>query len=162
MNIRNLRLVNLANLIHRRNYHSLSQSTVAKLLSMEVLESLLSNISEAIPTSKCSGLSSFNSCICEFNAYKQNWDPVLGRRCSFITEEKNENGECAVVLVNEDEVVRHIPLCLSKIISMFLKLAGSYMEVELTGKFTNRGAGYRLEIPCKYHASGREKVVAWV
>ena len=45
---------------------------------------------------------------------------------------------------------------------MFLKLAGSYMEVELTGKFTNRGAGYRLEIPCKYHASGREIVVAWV
>ena len=47
---------------------------------MEVLELLLSNILEAIPITKCNGLFSFNSYIPGFHAYKQNWDPVLGRR----------------------------------------------------------------------------------
>ena len=31
----------------------------------------------------------------------------------------------------------------------------------MTGKYVNRGAGYRLEIPYKYHVSGQEKAVAW-
>ena len=45
---------------------------------------------------------------------------------------------------------------------MFLKLAGSHIEVEVTGKYVNRGAGYGLQIPCKYHVNGQEKAVAWV
>ena len=36
------------------------------------------------------------------------------------------------------------------------------MEIEVTGKYANRGAGYRLETPCKYHICGQEKAVAWV
>ena len=44
--------------------------------------------------------------------------------------------------------------------SMFLKLTGSHMEIEATGKYVNREAGYGLEIPCKYHVSGQEKAVA--
>ena len=102
---------------------------------MKVLELLLSNISEAISISKCSGLFSFNSYIRGFHAYKQNWDPVLGRRYSCTTEEKKEHDEYAVAVVNDDEVVGHIPLSLSKIMSMFLKLTGSHMEVEVTGKY---------------------------
>ena len=35
------------------------------------------------------------------------------------------------------------------------------MEIEATGKYVNREAGYGLEIPCKYHVSGQEKAVAW-
>ena len=53
---------------------------------MEVLELILSNISEAVPISKCRGLFPFNSYIRGFHAYKQSWDPVLGRRYSYITE----------------------------------------------------------------------------
>ena len=30
------------------------------------------------------------------------------------------------------------------------------MEVEVAGEYVNRGAGYGLEIPCKYHVSGQE------
>ena len=105
-----MRFVNLTNLLHLRNYHFHSHSTVTKLASMEVLELLLSNISEAIPISKCSGLFSFNSYICGIHAYKQNWDPSLGRRYSCTTEEKNEHDEYAVAVVNDDEVVGHIPL----------------------------------------------------
>ena len=43
--------------------------------------------------------------------------------------------------------------------SLFLKLTGSHMEVQVTGKYVNRGAGYGLEILCKYHVSGQEKAV---
>ena len=38
-------------------------------------------------------------------------------------------------MVNDDAVDGHIPLRLSKIMSMFLKLTGSHMEVEVTGKY---------------------------
>ena len=57
-------------------------------------------------------------------------------------------------MVNDNEVVRHISLRLSKMMSMFLKLTVSHMEV--AGKYVNRGTGYGLEIPCKYHVSGQE------
>ena len=156
MNNWNLRFVNLINLLHLRNYHFHSRNTVTKLAIMEVLQLFLLNISEAIPIAICSGLFSFNSYILGFHAFKQNWHPVLGRRYSCITEEKNEHDEYAVAVVNDDEVVGHIPLRLSKMMSMFLKLTDSHMEVERTGKYVNWGAGYKLEIPCKYHASGRE------
>ena len=157
-----MNIPNLTNLLHLRNYHFHSQNTVTKLAIMEVLELLLSNISEAVPVSKCGGLFSFNSYIRGFHAYKQNWDPVLGRRYSCTTEEKKEHDKYAVAVVNDDEVVGHIPLSLSKIMSMFLKLTGSQMEVEVTGKYVKRGPGCRLEIPCKYHVSGQEKAAAWV
>ena len=113
---------------------------------MEVLELHLSNISEAIPISKCSGFS-FHSYIRGFHSYKQNWDPVLERRYPCTTGEKSEHDEYDIVVVNDDEVVGHFLLRLSKIMSMFLKLTGSHMEVEVTGKYVNRGAGYKLEIP---------------
>ena len=46
----------------------------------------------------------------------------------------NEHDEWAVAVVNDDEVVEHFPFRFSKIMSMFLKLTGSHMEVEVTGK----------------------------
>ena len=46
--------------------------------------------------------------------------------------------------------------------TMFLKLTGSYIEAEVTGKYINRGDGYGLELPCKYHVSGQEKAVTWL
>ena len=36
------------------------------------------------------------------------------------------------------------------------------MEVEMTGKCVKRGAGYGLEIPCKYHVNDQGKAVPWV
>ena len=87
----------------------------------------MSNILETILISKCSGLFSFNSYTRGFHAYKQNWDRVLGRRYTGTTEEKNEHDKYALAEVNDDEVVGHIPLRLSKIMSMFLKLTGSHI-----------------------------------
>ena len=62
----------------------------------------------------------------------------------------------------EDRVVGHIPLAISKRISLFLTLPGSFLETKVTGKRINRGGGIGLEVPCKYCISGQEKAVDWI
>ena len=62
----------------------------------------------------------------------------------------------------EDRVVFHIPLAISKCISLFLTLPESFLETKVTGKRINRGGGYGLEVPCKYRISGQEKTVDWI
>ena len=62
----------------------------------------------------------------------------------------------------EDRVVGHIPLAISKCISLFLTLPGSFLETKVTGKRINRGGGYGLEVPCKYRISEQEKAVDWI
>ena len=52
------------------------------------------------------------------------------------------------------------PLRSSKTVVMFLKLTGSHIKVEVTGKYVNQGAGYGLELPYIYHVSSQEKAVA--
>ena len=128
------------------------------MVRIEFLELLLSSISGTIPVFKCSGLFVFNSCIRGFHAYKHNWDPVLGRWYSCITEKKNVHDDYTVVVVNEDEVVGHISLRMSKILSM----TGSHMEVKVTGKYVNWRAGCGWMLPRKYHVNGQEKFVTWV
>ena len=141
------------------NISQITVTKIVKLISMDILDLLLNNISVEILITKCSGLFTFDSYIRGFHAYKQNWDPVVGRRYPCVVEEKNEHDEYAVAVINDDEVVGHIPLRLSKIMTMFLKLTGSYIEAEVTGKYVNRGAGYGLELPCIYHITGQEKAV---
>ena len=43
---------------------------------------------------------------------------------------------------------------LAPVASAFLKRASNKGLVEVTGNRVNRGAGYGLEIPCKYHFYG--------
>ena len=62
----------------------------------------------------------------------------------------------------EERVVRHIPLAISKCISLFLTLPGSFLETKVTGKRINRGGGYGLEVACKYRISGQEEAVDWI
>ena len=73
-------------------------------------------------------------------------------------EPGNEQDCNAVTVMYEDRVVGHIPLAISKCISLFLTLPGSFLETKVTGKRINRGGGYGLEVPCKYRISGQEKV----
>ena len=47
-----------------------------------------------------------------------------------------------------------IPFNLAPIILAFLKRSCNKGLVEVTGNRVNRGAGYGLEIPCKYHFYG--------
>ena len=62
----------------------------------------------------------------------------------------------------EDRVVDHILLAISKCISLFLTLPGSFLEAKVTGKRINRGGGYGLDVPRKYRISGQEKAVDWI
>ena len=62
----------------------------------------------------------------------------------------------------EGIVVSHIPLAISKCISLFLTLPGSFLETKVTEKRINRGGGYGLEVPRKYRISGQEKPVDWI
>ena len=48
----------------------------------------------------------------------------------------------------------HVPYNLAPIASAFLKRSGNKGMAEVTGSRVNRGAGYGLEIPCKYHFFG--------
>ena len=54
-------------------------------------------------------------------------------------------------------VVDHIPLAISKCISLFLILPGSFLETKVTGKRINPGGGYGLEVPCKHRIAGQKK-----
>ena len=54
-------------------------------------------------------------------------------------------------------IVDHIPLAISKCISLFLTLLGSFLETKVTGKRINRRGGYVLEVPCKYRIAGQKK-----
>ena len=56
----------------------------------------------------------------------------------------------------------HIPLAISKCISLFLTLPGSFLETKVTGKRINGGGGSGLEVTCKYRTSGQEKAVDWI
>ena len=68
----------------------------------------------------------------------------------------------AVTVMYEYIVVGHILLAISKCISLFLILLGSFLETKVTGKRTKPGGGYGLEVPCKYRKSGQEKAVDWI
>ena len=86
----------------------------------------------------------------------------LTKTYSCTREPENEQDCNAVAVMYKDRVVGHIPLAISKCISLFLTLPGSFLETKVTGKRINRGGGYGLEVPCKYRISGQEKAVDWI
>ena len=45
---------------------------------------------------------------------------------------------------------------------MYLSLPRCTLSVEVTGKRINRGAGYGLEIPAKFHIDGPENAIRWI
>ena len=62
----------------------------------------------------------------------------------------------------EDRVVGHIPLAISKCISLYLVLPWSFLETKKTGKRINRGGDYGLEVSCKYHISVQKNAEDWI
>ena len=101
----------------------------------------------------------FDSFIRGYHVYQHIWTPVEGETYSCTCEPGNEPDCNAVAVMYEDRVVGHIPLAISKCISLFLTLLGSLLETKVTEKRINRGGGYGLEVPCKYRISGQEKAV---
>ena len=128
--------------------------------SDKVRHLLLKGVEEKIPIHTCFSSYEFDSFIRGYHFCQHIWTPVEGETYSCTREPGNEQDCNAVAVMYEDRVVGHIPLAISKCISLFLTLPGSFLETKETGKRINRGGG--LEVRCKYRISGQEKPVDWI
>ena len=96
------------------------------------------------------------------------WMPQIGDDFLFGRRElSNEYDEYAVAMVAIDhfkpeEVVRHVPLFLSKTLNKFLRLPGSYASRKVTGTRINSGIGVGLEIPTEITFVGKETAIEWL
>ena len=97
---------------------------------------------------------SFDSFIRGYHAYMDRWDPWIGEVLPLEREPANPEDKCAVAIKKCGGTVGHVPFNLAPVVSAFLKRASNKGLVEVTGNRVNRGAGYGLEIPCKYHFYG--------
>ena len=123
---------------------------------------LLKDVEEEIPICTCFSSYEFDSFIRGYHVYQHIWTPAEGETYSCTRELGNEQDCNAVAVMYEDRVVGYIPFAISKCISLFLALPGSFLETKVTGKRINLGRGYGLEVPCKYCISGQEKAVDWI
>ena len=116
----------------------------------KVRDLLLKDVKEEIPIYTCFSSYEFDSFIRGYHVYQHILTPVEGEAYSCTREPGYEQDCNAVAVMYEDRVVGHIPLAISKCISLFLTLPGAFLETKVTGKRINQGGGYRLEVPCKY------------
>ena len=65
-------------------------------------------------------------------------------------EPTNVEDKFAVAVKCEGRVVGHLPFNIAPTVSRFLNRSVNKGTKEVTGERINRGAGYGLEIPCKY------------
>ena len=108
-----------------------------------------------------------------YHVYKDaaGWDPQLNEERALKREPKNIKDVNAVAVVRPnledcslkttakehantvsgfDEILGHIPLRMAEFVTKFLKRGTYKGKAIITGKPVNRGAGYGMEIPCKY------------
>ena len=109
----------------------------------------------------------FDSYVRGYHAYMNIWKPLLGECLKCVKEPTNEGDKHAVAVVRinslgKEVVVGHMPKFISMIASMFLSLSWCTLSIEGTGKGVNRGAGYGLEIPAKFHFYGPENAIVWI
>ena len=91
-----------------------------------------------------------------YHAYIDVWTPSIGETLLLRREPDNLKDMSAVAVVNDGEVVGHIPYNMSNIVSQFLRRDYNKAFAEVTGDKVNRGARYGLEIPCIYRLYGPE------
>ena len=94
-----------------------------------------------------------------YHAYKDAWSPSIGEALPLEREPHNMQDSFAVAVRKSDEVVGHIPFNLAPIVSAFLRRTTNRAIAEVTGSKVNRGAGYGLEVPCKYHFFGPKEYI---
>ena len=109
-----------------------------------------------------------SDCCCEVSSfirglhvYKAVWTPTLGEVLLLRREPENVHDKYAVAVVKPEgnSTVGHIPYNLAPIVSSFLSRGFNKGMVEVTGERVNRGAGYGLEVPCKYKLYGPKRYV---
>ena len=109
----------------------------------------------------------FGSYVRGYHAYMNIWEPLLGKCLKCVKEPTNEADKHAVAVVHinslsKEVVVGLVPKFISMIVSMFLSLPWCTLGIEVTGKRVNRGVGYGLEIPAKFHFYGPENAIVWI
>ncbi len=97
---------------------------------------------------------SFESFVRGYHAYKEQWEPWIGEVLPLERDPTNPEDRHAVAIKNSSGTVGHVPFNLAPVLSTFLMRSSNKGMVEVTGNKVNRGAGYGLEIPCKYHLFG--------
>ena len=62
----------------------------------------------------------------------------------------------------QPKLVCHVLLLYSEVISMFVTLPNTSVQVEVIGERVNPGGVYGLELPVSYHFYGHEKDENWL
>ena len=88
--------------------------------------------------------------------------PLIGDDSLNCQKEGNLHDPYAVVIFHNNRTVRHVPENLSECFHRFLTLPRTSIRCTVLGPRVNRGAGYGLEVPVRYHFQGHEKAIAWV
>ena len=65
-----------------------------------------------------------------------------------------------MAVMKASTVVGHVPYNIAPAVSHFLKRNTNKATVQVTGAAVNRGAGYGMEIPCKYRFYGTKDYIA--
>lgn len=90
-----------------------------------------------------------------YHAYQAIWDPKVGDTLRLEREPTNTRDKFAVAIVDaRKRIVGHVPYTIAPTVSHFLKRNVNKGTVQVTGERINRGAGYGVEIPCKYRLYG--------
>ena len=77
-------------------------------------------------------------------------DRRAGKVLPLQREPDNPADRFAVVIIRHRSVVSHLPFSLALVVAAFLSRGVKKALVEVTGTKVNRGAGYGIEILCKY------------
>lgn len=100
-----------------------------------------------------------NSYIRGIHAYDRNWKPKVGDALQLRRETDNCKDKFAVAVCKRGKVKGHVPRRLSRLFSTFLQRDSSEGVAEVTGERVNRGAGYGVEVPCKFRLFGKKAYV---
>ena len=87
--------------------------------------------------------------------YKSIWTPVVGEELTLQREDSNDHDIHAVAVVNDGDVVGHVP-CLISRVSWFFLVRGGHIKCRVTGR---RKFGNGLEVPCVYSYYGSARTI---
>ena len=103
---------------------------------------------------------SFDSFVRGYNVYMDCWNPWIGEVLPLERDQTNPEDQCAVAIKKSGGTVGHVPFNLAPVVSAFLRRSSNKGLMEVTGNRVNQGAGYGLEVPCKYHFYGSTLYIA--
>ena len=88
------------------------------------------------------------------------WNRWIGEVLPIERDQTNPEDQCAVAIKKSGGTVGHVLFNLAPVVSAFLRRSSNKGLMEVTGNRVNQGAGYGLEVPCKYHFYGSTLYIA--